>query len=369
MLAWVIAASSSAAASQSSDTEVHRTETALELEAADEVERFPQLAGDIVVRLGGNNVYSAEEPRLTTIDEFVQVIASPELRLMEGLSVFAEVRLETTAPPEEDRRFQDEGLFVRSLYGRLAPSERVAVHAGKFTPSFALASLVTPGMYGNNYNKEIELIERVGFGAEYTLGSRDVGLHKLSASTFFEDTSFLSESLGSNRGTTTLDDGGASNTESFESFTLSLEGSDFAELSGLRYKLGFVHEAAGRGDDGDETGLAFAAMHSWKLGDRCSLVAIGEIAPLWNFQGTADNIVYSSAGLVVQVDRWTAIVSGTYRRRDLSSGGTWDDYQVQTSLEYAIGNGFSVALAHEFNRSEDLDSRQIGIRISYQYEF
>ncbi|MEM1166838.1 MAG: hypothetical protein AAGI30_11170, partial [Planctomycetota bacterium] len=276
-----------------------------------EGESFPRIEGDVIFRIGFNNVYEAEQPRAETLDEFVEMIASPEFRLTEDLSIRSEFRLETTAPPEEDRRFQDEGLFVRSLYARYALTDRFAVHAGKFTPSYAIASLVTPGMYGNNYNKEIELIERVGFGAEYTFGSAASGRHTLSASTFFEDTSILSESLGSNRGRTTLDDGGASNTESFESFTVSLEGTDLPHAPGFTYKLGFVYEAAGRGDEADEYGIAIAAMQSWQLGDESSFVVIGEVAPLWNFQGTADTIIYSSAGVALQAGRWTGVVSGT----------------------------------------------------------
>ncbi|MEO0769109.1 MAG: hypothetical protein AAFY72_06690, partial [Cyanobacteria bacterium J06649_4] len=241
-----------------------------------------------------------------------------------------------------------------------------SIQAGKFTPSFAFASLVTPGMYGNNYSKEIELIERVGVGAEYTFDAGASGQHTLSANTFFDDTSILSESLdlGGRRSRNRLADGGASNTESFESFTVALEGNEISQLPGFTYKLAYIHEAAGEGDVADENGFLVAAMQSFQLGDGQSLTLIGEVAPLWNFEGSADNIVYTSAGLVYRADPWTAILSGTSRWRELATGGTFNDYAVQTSVEYDFGRGTSIALAHEFTQDQNLDNQRIGFRFS-----
>ena len=105
-------------------------------------------------------------------------------------------------------------------------------------------------------------------------------------------------------------------------------------------------------------------MQSFQLGDGQSLTLMGEIAPLWNFQGTADNIVYTSAGLVYQADPWTAILSGTSRWRELATGGTFNDYAVQTSVEYDFGRGTSIALAHEFTQDQNLDNQRIGFRFS-----
>ena len=161
-----------------------------------------------------------------------------------------------------------------------------------------------------------------------------------------------------------MSDGGASNTESFESFTVALEGNDISQLPGFTYKLAYIHEAAGEGDAADENGFLVAAMQSFPVGDGQSLTLIGEVAPLWNFQGTADNIVYASAGVVYRTNPWTAILSGTGRWRDLATGGTFNDYALQTSVEYDLGRGTSIGLAHEFTRDQDLDNQRIGFRFS-----
>ncbi|MEL7068695.1 MAG: hypothetical protein AAGN15_08610 [Cyanobacteria bacterium J06581_3] len=329
-------------------------------------ETYPRIGGNVIFRLSYDGIYSAESPRTESNDLFIEMVASPEIHFTERFSINSEIRLENASPPTEDRYFENETLFVRKLFLNYDINDRLSIQAGKFTPSFSFASLVTPGMYGNNYSKEIELIERVGVGAEYTFDAGASGQHTLSASTFFDDTSILSESLdlGGRRSRNRLSDGGASNTESFESFTVALEGNDISQLPGFTYKLAYIHEAAGQGDVADENGFLVAAMQSFQLGDGQSLTLIGEVAPLWNFQGTADNIVYTSAGLVYRTDPWTAILSGTSRWRELATGGTFNDYALQTSVEYDFGRGTSIALAHEFTQDQNLDNQRIGFRFS-----
>ncbi|MEL7505076.1 MAG: hypothetical protein AAFN18_21690 [Cyanobacteria bacterium J06554_6] len=329
-------------------------------------ETYPRIGGNVIFRFSYDGIYNAETPRTESNDLFVEMVASPEIHFTERFSINSEIRLENASPPTEDRYFEDQTLFVRKLFLNYDINDRLSVQAGKFTPSFAFASLVTPGMYGNNYSKEIELIERVGVGAEYTFDAGASGQHTLSASTFFDDTSILSDSLdlGGRRRRNRLADGGASNTESFESFMVALEGNNISQLPGFTYKLAYIHEASGAGDVADENGFLVAAKQSFPVGDGQSLTLIGEIAPLWNFQGTADNIVYTSAGVVYRADPWTAILSGTSRWRELATGGTFNDYALQTSVEYDFGRGTSIALAHEFTQDQNLDNQRIGFRFS-----
>ncbi|MEO0511266.1 MAG: hypothetical protein AAF065_15555 [Verrucomicrobiota bacterium] len=334
-------------------------------------ETYPRIGGDVVFRFANDGIYDADTPRTESNDLFLEMIASPEIHFTERFSINSEIRIENASPPTEDRYFEDETLFVRKLFLNYDINDRLSIQAGKFTPSFSFASLVTPGMYGNNYSKEIELIERVGFGVEYTFDTGAFGRHTLSASTFFDDTSILSDSLnlGGRRSRNRLADGGASNTDSLESFTVALEGNEISRLPGFTYKLAYIHEAAGEGDVADEDGFLVAAMQSFQLGDGKSLTLIGEVAPLWNFEGSADNIVYTSAGVVYRTTPWTMILSGTSRWRDLATGGTFDDYAVQTSVEYDLGHGTSIALAHEFTRDQNVNNRRIGFRFSKVLDF
>lgn len=325
---------------------------------------FPRISGNIISRLGYNGDYFSDEPLIEADDGFVQIIASPVVHFSENFRFISELRVETVNPPFEDRAFEDQGLFARILLAEYSISERLSVHAGKMTPSFALASLVTPGMFGNSYNREIELIDRVGFGGAYTFGGNGKGEHTLSFNTFFKDTSIFSESLGTNRGRNSVNDGGASNTEGFDSFAVSLKGSGLDQFPGLTYKLGYLHQARGVDGVADENGIAASFLQTFETAKGNNWTLIGEVAAFENFDGTADNIVYASAGLVFETGPWTAVLSGTHRPRFLEGGADFDDFTLQTSLEYDFGNGVSVAIAHEFNRDENADNRRLGFRLS-----
>ncbi len=324
----------------------------------------PSLGGDIIFRLGYNGVYDADAPLVETNDVFGVMIASPELRFGSGLILGTEIRFEALLPPDEDRFFEDEGFFLRELYLRYPVSDQLTLQFGKYAPSFALASLITPGMFGNNYNKELELIDRIAATAEFSFGANQSAVHQLSISTFFEDTSFLSGSLGFSRGTKDLSNGGPSNTENFESIAVSLTGSDFEALPGFTYKIGARHQAKGVDGVSDETAVVLAATRTLGLSNGHSLTWIGEIAPVWNVDGSDDDVFYASLGFAYQARPWTFIVTGTSRRRDLADGRTYDDYNFQTSVEYGLRNGFTLAFAHEFLRDQNIDSRRFGIRLS-----
>lgn len=329
---------------------------------------FPKISGNIISRLGYNGDYRSEVPLIEADDVFVQIIASPILHFSDRFRFNSELRVETVTLPVDDRIFEDEGLFARILQLEYDVTDRFSVHAGKMTPSFALASFIVPGMFGNSYNKEIELIDRVGIGADYSFGSDYGSQHTLTFNTFFKDTSIFSDSLGTNRGRTSIVDGGASNTESFDSFSLSLEGRDIPRFPGLTYKLGLLHQKRGVDGVADENGFSATVMQTFEKTHGRNLSLIGEFAAFDNFEGTNDNIIYASGGIVYGAGPWTAVLSGTWRPRDLADGRQFDDYSVQTSLEYDLGNGFALALAHEFNRDENLDNRRLGMRLSKIFE-
>ncbi|MEM0977152.1 MAG: hypothetical protein AAGJ34_06440 [Pseudomonadota bacterium] len=330
----------------------------------DIAQTFPHVGGNIISRLGYNGDYRSDAPLIEADDIFVQIIASPIVHFSSRLRFNTELRVETVTPPTEDRAFEDQGLFARILQLEYDVTDRLSVHAGKMTPSFARASFIIPGMYGNSYNKEIELIDRVGLGADYAFGNGQRGTHTLSFNTFFEDTSVFSESLGNNRGRTSIDDGGASNTEELDSFALSLEGRDMPRFPGLTYNLGLLYQERGVDGVADERGFSVTVLQTLENTKGGAWDFIGEFAAFDNFEGTNDDIIYASGGMVYREGPWMAILSGTWRPRYLADGGQFDDYSVQTSLEYALGNGFSLAVAHEFNRDENLDNRRLGFRFS-----
>lgn len=323
---------------------------------------FPNLGGDIIFRLAYDGDYDAEGARVETDDLFFEMIASPRLDFGPRLSLNAEIRIEGIAPPQEDRTFDDQGAFVRKLFFTYDFTDDLTLLIGKITPSFALASFVTPGMYGNNYNKEIELIERLGLGLEYDFDGGRFGELTVSGTTFYDDTTFLSDSAINSRGQLELSDGGASNTESLESFTLSLEGNDVPSMPGFRYKIGLIHQAAGEGDADDEEGFALAAVQDLTLANGGMVSLIGEYAPIWNFEGSADDVTFTTLAAAYFNGPWLLALTGTSRYRDNAVGDDDDDYAIQIAAKYTIGNGYEIEVAHEWTRDRSDDGRTIGVR-------
>lgn len=325
---------------------------------------YPRISGNIITRLGFNGDYDSDAPLIEADDVFLQIIASPVFHLSDSFRFITETRVETVIPPSGDRYFEDQGYFARILLAEYSINDRLSIHAGKMTPSFALASFAIPGMYGNSYNREIELIDQVGFGGEYVFSGTDGSDHTFTFNTFFEDTTIFSESLGNNRGRTSIEDGGASNTEGFDSFAVSLEGSNILNWSDFSYKLGFLHRAKGTDGIADENGISASFVQTYEKPDGADWTVVGEIAALNNFEGTSDDIIYASAGLVYNSGPWTGVLSGTYRPRFIENSENFEDYTLQTSIEYDLGKGYSVAIAHEFNRDQNADNRRLGFRFS-----
>ncbi|MEM6634563.1 MAG: hypothetical protein AAF667_01610 [Pseudomonadota bacterium] len=330
----------------------------------DAAPQFPRIDGDIIYRLAFDDLYSAEDGRVSAQDLAVKIEARPAFQFTERFRLGTEIRLENEGPPTADRYFEEQALFVRKSFLEYDLTENLSILGGKFTPSFAFFSLEIPGMYGNSFSKEIELIERVGFAADYRFDLGIPGFHMLSAAAFFDDTSILSDSLINSRGQKRLEDGGASNTESLESFSLAFEGRDVGPRQGFTYKFALLHEAAGQGDVSDENGVLIAAKQSLDFANGANLGIFGEAAALENFEGSADDVNFLSLGLSYLSGPWRTTVSGTYRPRDLATGGTVQDYSLQIAVSYSLRDDLAIEVAHEFSRDQGLRGDQIGFRLN-----
>ena len=325
---------------------------------------YPRIGGGIIFRLAHDNDYRVEGSGVEATDLSLRMEARPNLQLSERLRIDSEIRLEGARPATDNRFFDEQALFVRKLFAEFDVTDDLSLHAGKTTPSFAFFSLRVPGMYGNEYSREIELIERISLGADYTFDLADAGKHKLSATSFYQDTTILSDSLFASRGQTNVTDGGASNTESFESVAIALEGTKIAALPDFTYKLAYLREARGAGDAADENGFLFGAFQSVDLKESGKLDLVGEFAYLSNFEGSADDIMYISGASTYSVGPWRGVFSGTYRPRNTADGEDFNDYQVQTAISYSFTKDLSLEVAHEFTRDQNESANRIGLRLN-----
>jgi len=314
-----------------------------------------------------NDLYATVEPTLI-------------MHFTEGLSLTAHGVLEPVRDPEagEDRYFGDEGLYVQDLFLNY-DWENISVMGGKFTPNFGRAWDIAPGVYGSDFAEDYELSERIGVGASYAFESERFGKHALSASTFFTDTSVLSNSVITKRGRTSVEDGGPGNTEALESFAIAIDGGDFPEtlfgntfpgespVKGLTYQLAFVSQAAGDGSDSRENGVVASVAHQVPIGKMVSLEPLVEFAYFMDADGVdGQDRYYATAGATALIhENWNVALSYTRRETMPSGGADIGDNLVQVSAGCAFDFGVGVDLGWRYAEEDDVKSQTVGLLLTY----
>lgn len=331
-------------------------------EQTEPVSKTPVIEGSFVFELENDYVFSSDDN-----DEFSDTFNTTELALdvhfSRLLSLHTDLIFEPVDNPSgaprglrEDVFFDDHCLFFETLHLQ-ANIDNISLYGGKINPAFGTAWDVTPGIYGVDFAEDYEITERIGFGAAYTLNAADAGEHTLNAATFFADTSGLSRSFITNRGRTRESDGGASNTESFESLALALDGSRIKALPGFSYHLAFRYQTQGQGDFGDETGVAGGAVQELEINDSATLTLNGEVAFFNNFDGGDSDNLYTTIALALEQDKWFG--DAAFSVRDVSSNSGAPDF---TDLQFQAGVGrklfekASLEVAYRYLREENNDS-------------
>lgn len=324
--------------------------------------------------------YKSDDPGNELNDLYATVEPTLEVHFTDGLSLTAHGVLEPVRDPEpgDDRYFGDEGFYIQDLFLSYAWRD-IAVKGGKFTPNFGRAWDIAPGIYGSDFTEDYELSERLGVEAAYSFDSAGFGRHRLSASSFFVDTSVLSRSAITQRGRTRVEEGGPGNTEALESFTVALDGGDFPEtmlgavfpgqspVKGLAYHLGFVSQAAGDGDSARENGFVASVEHKIPLGMAVSLEPVVEYAHFFDANGVeGQDRFYASAGATaVFREQWNLALS--YTRRETMPSGSADigDNLVQVSAGYVFDSGIGVDLGWRYTEDDSIDSQTVGFLLNY----
>ncbi len=207
--------------------------------------------------------------------------------------------------PGEDRAFADMGTFVEKLYAEFE-QEPVTVRLGKFEPVQGWASPELNGIHAADIAGSLDTEERWGVETDFAFAA--AGLEQqLTASAFTTDRTALSESIFTNRGRTTLSDGGAGNTKGISSLALYLSGCAGAEPEecysegNYGYRLGLRYQEADRAtqdqiDVGiaphDELGVVADAVRAVEIDEDITFRLLGEAAILRNFgDGDGDALI------------------------------------------------------------------------------
>lgn len=289
--------------------------------------------------------------------------------------------------PGENAIFNGIGTFVSELYaaGEAGPA---AARVGKFDTVFSLAGEIDPGIHAMDLASEIDADERLGI--EAALVFEGLGMnHALAATAFTTDRTTLSESLFTNRGRTSLSDGGAGNTEGPSSFLITLDGCRGSEtpscyLDGeFGYRLGFRYQKAGQpppvdeegeGEEeqlllGDEVAYLAAATKNFDL-DTMTLRLLGEASYLRHFDGGPDDALFLTGSAALEVDRLTYLATYTQQlnlvAEEPDTREQWADFEIIYSSEEDRpfdGTNWELAAAYTFARnSDDEDAHIFSVR-------
>lgn len=332
------------------------------------------LSGEVVVELQNQYNVDSDDADVDEVNNlFLRTEVAPTVQLTDNLYIDGVIVLEPLLDFDagDDTFFEDEGIFVEELklnfdYGNWG------LFVGKFNPGFGIVWDFGRGIFGEDFAEDYEITERLGGGVSYAFEGQNTGTHVLTGNSFFADTTFLSESVIQSRGTVTESDGGISNTESFESFVISLDGYDVAGVDGLYYKLGYRDQQAGDADIGgeDEDGYVITLGHAFPVSERVGADVLFEYADIDNFDGGANDNTYFTTSLITTIDDvWNVTVVYTERDIDVENGTDIDDHLLQVSGGYDFGQGTTAEIGWRNTEEDSVDTDIIGGLIRHTFEF
>lgn len=340
--------------------------------SAQAIDFAPQLNGVVSFEIQNDWTFDADDSDAEinalygTIEPYF-ILSFNDRIALEASLVFETVR---DADPGENWEFGNEGLYAEEL--KLSyTGNNFTVYGGKFNPAFGSAWDMAPGLYGDELI-DYELKERLGFGGNYTLDTENAGYHTLTATTFFLDTSFLSESEVTHRGRADKSDGGMSNTEDLSSYSITLDSEWVGHVDGLNTHIGYYKQKAGDADTGldDEHAFAIGANYTFDLTDDIETMVIGEWATIRNFEGDNVDATYYTAGIGFGLyENWNLGMSYTRRDKDVQGGPDVDDDMFQISGGYAFENGITFDVGYMYKEDDNDESNTLGALVGYSFEF
>ncbi|MEM9128611.1 MAG: hypothetical protein AAGA97_02685 [Pseudomonadota bacterium] len=313
---------------------------------------------EAAIELQTDFIVDSDDSDAELTDFFFTIEPAITFNFAEGSTLNASLVFEPIIDADDDRFFEDHGLFVEELFYAQEFGQFEFV-VGKFNPAFGVAWDAAPGIYGADFAEDYEITERIGVGANISLDAgegfaRVLGDIGISVAAFTADRTFLSESIGEDRPRVTIADGGVSNTRSLQSFSAALTG----DTENTSYNVGVQYQEGGDGDPNDQFGIVAGVVHSFN-----EIEVLGEIAYFDGFEGSASDAVFYTGGVTVPVG--PVALSGVFTIRDVEDAPT--DTLLTASAEYEIFENFTAAIGYKYADEGDVESHTIGTLWVYEF--
>ncbi|MEM9125391.1 MAG: hypothetical protein AAGB28_06410 [Pseudomonadota bacterium] len=315
-----------------------------------------RFSAEFSVELESDFTFDSDDPEAELTDTFATIEGALGYQFTDRFSLQSTLVFEPVEDATSDRFFEDQGLYAEELFfGYDFGSAAVAI--GKFNPSFGFAWDLAPGVFGVDFAEDYEITEKVGVSVSVPFSGLG-GKHELTLAAFTSDRSVLSNSLFTERGQLRLSDGGVSNTEDIESFTLSVSG----ELGDTAYALAVQEQAAGEGDAEDQSGVVFGLVHLLHAGGT-EVELLGEVAYFDAFDGSPQAATYATLGAAVPVG--PIVLSGVLAVRDFEDAPT--DTLATVSAEWPLADNLGVSLAYRYGDEDGVQSQTLGALLAYEF--
>ncbi|MFO1189593.1 MAG: hypothetical protein U1E97_08450 [Alphaproteobacteria bacterium] len=344
-------------------------------DADEKTQRPGTIGGSLSVELHQDWNTRSENRSNETSQTYLKVEPEIEFRITEQVSAHVHGVLTPVrdAKPGEDRFFEDHGLYAEEAYMRFVEDD-LTLLAGKFTPRFGMAWSDAPGIWGRDVaERNYKFIERVGLGGAHELDLKEHGVHTISASTFFLDTSPAYQSLGRARAPATRGraDGGVSNTGRLNSFAIAYDVEKIEALPGLKAHAGYIDLARGRDGTADQRGGVMGALYELPLNDALVWVPLAEYALFRNVDGAAgqDRGIATVSSNIILRDTWNLALVASRTATDQPGAGQSRDHQFQATIGYRPFMGLLIEAGWLTEEVNDILTRRAGAMITYKRAF
>jgi len=331
---------------------------------------FPRLLGTATVEIEQDWTPKADDADRETadlyanIDSFLRLQLSPELNLQSDL-IFEPIE----DSQQNYRAFEGHGLTVETLAAEYE-DEAGSVKFGKFDPIEGIWDRATR-FFDSFIDDDFDVSESIAARGQLAVQGAAIGAHSLTGSTFFADTSILSNPMFSDERRLDQRDGGLANTERFDNAVITVSAESLSFLPQAGYALGLARRSAGTTESRDETAL-FAGLYGLvEPDDDIEIEGFLQVLRLENAGGEDGSAVSYLVGGAVSLDNWQFLTSHSARFRDDPDrgGALRTDLDWQVSAGYIFEAGFYVYGAYRFGDDADGESHTLGAFIGYELDF
>ena len=348
----------------------------------------PKLSGSVLYQFQADHIISSSKENTKGSNGFVYIEPNFGLHFDENWAVKTQWRIQPNSVlttrdkvnPERYRTFlsddrgfklRDTGLLIEELK-IYYENEDMKFSAGKFDPSFGTAHRKSKriGVFASQFAEDYNLREKLGANVTALLEGSQI-----SFSSFFSDSTDLSRSAINDRGKESRNNGLSSNTGSFSSYSVLMEGEDFLTIDNLFYNFGFRSLGTDKEGRKRETGFVAGSEYLYKIGRETSLIPFIELVRIQNFSGESGRIGnYLTIAAIGKYSSWTASTSLMLRniKRPNATNNlpkSSDDRQLQFSIGYKFTDDLTLDVSRAVIQENGYKAGIFGASLNYLYKF